>query len=422
MPGNLVIKGGLVVDPSQRLEEVRDVFVEGGKIAKKAPEGALVVDAAGCWVVPGLVDMHVHLREPGREADETIASGAAAAAAGGVTTVLAMPNTEPPLDNPSLLSLLRAKAAIDAKVNVLFAAAVSLGQRGAALTEIFRLREAGAAALSDDGRPVMDSGLMRRALEYSRDAGLLLIDHAEDLGLSAAAPMNEGPAAAAKGLRGAPWSAETIHVLRDVALCELTGAGVHIAHISAAQSVAAVRSAKKRGLPISAEAAPHHFALTDGDIEGFDADYKMNPPLRSKADREALLEGLADGTIDAIATDHAPHDGAKKAAGLALAPCGVIGLETSLGLALTLLVAKKVIDKKRLVELMSAGPARLLGLKGKGSLRPGCDGDVTIVDPKARWTVPGSFISKSRNSPFLGMNLKGRAKATIVAGEVVHAL
>jgi dihydroorotase len=422
MGADLLIKGGLVIDPSQKLEAVRDVAIENGKIAKKSGAGAEVIDAKGCWVVPGLIDMHVHLREPGRETDETIAAGTAAAAAGGVTTVLAMPNTEPPVDNPALLGFLRAKAQAEAKVNVLFAAAVTLGQKGEQLTEIFRLKEAGAGALSDDGRPLMNSEIMRRALEYSREAGILLIDHPEDLNLSAGAPMHEGAAAAIKGLRGAPWSAETIHVLRDIALCELTGAPIHIAHISCSQSVEAVRHARKLGLPVSAEAAPHHFALTDEAIPGFDADFKMNPPLRGKADREALLEGLSDGTIEAIAADHAPHGPGKKALGLALAPCGVIGLETSLGVALTLLVAKKVLTRKQLIERMSVAPARLLGLARKGGLKPGMDGDVTIIDPNLSWTVPDTFISRSRNSPFSGMKLKGRAKATIVAGRVVHAL
>jgi dihydroorotase len=422
MGARLIIKGGLVVDPSQKLESARDLFIEDGRISKKfSPEGAEVFDAKGCWVVPGLVDMHVHLREPGREGEETIATGTAAAAAGGVTCVLAMPNTEPPVDNTALLGFLQAKARTEATVGVVFAAAATLGQKGEQLTEIRRLKDLGAGAISDDGRPIMDSELMRRALEHCRDAGLLLIDHAEDLNLSSGFAMNEGAASAAKGLRGAPWPAETVHVLRDIALCELTGAPVHIAHISCSQSVEAIRQAKRQGLPISAEAAPHHFTLIDADIPGYDANYKMNPPLRAKSDREAILEGLSDGTIDAIATDHAPHGLGKKALGLALAPCGVIGLETSLALSLQL-VAKKIISRKRLVELMSCAPARLLGLKSKGSLKPGSDADVTLIDANAGWTVPTKFISKSSNSPFVGMKLKGRAKATIVAGRVVHAL
>jgi dihydroorotase len=420
----LLIVGG-DVDGSKK-----DILVEDGKIAdiasgldkKSGFAGVARLDAREAWILPGLVDMHVHLREPGREGDETIATGTRAAARGGVTTVLAMPNTEPPVDNPALVRFLREKAARDAAVNVLFSAACTVGQKGERPTEAALLRDAGAAALTDDGRPVMDSGLMRRVMEHARDAGLLVIDHCEDDHLSQGGCCHEGPPAAAKGLRGIPWASETVMVLRDIALCELTGAAVHIAHISAAQSVAAVRAAKKRGLPVSAEATPHHFSLTEDDCEGYDSDFKMNPPLRAKADREAVLEALADGTIDAVATDHAPHSPAKKEQDIQVAPFGVIGLETSLALALTNLVGKKLLDRKRLVERMSTAPARLLGLKGKGELRKGWDADLVVVDPSAAWTVEAPFASKSRNSPFLGRRLKGRARATVVGGRIVHAL
>ena len=426
----LLIVGGQVVDPARKLDAPRDVLLEGGKVArveaglsrKKELAGVPRLDAKGCWVAPGFIDMHVHLREPGREGDETIATGTRAAARGGVTTVLAMPNTEPPIDNPSLVNFVRAKAQAEGVVNVLVAGAATLGQKGEQLTETARLVAAGVRAITDDGRPVMNSELMRRALEYSRDCGVVFIDHCEDLNLSGGAPLNEGFAATVRGLRGAPWASETVLVLRDIALAELTKAPVHIAHISAAQSVEAVRQAKKRGAPVTAEAAPHHFCLTDADVEGYDADFKMNPPLRGQADREAVLEGLADGTIDAVATDHAPHGPGKKALGLAHAPFGVIGLETSLALAVTRLFAAKLVDRRRLVELMSAAPARILGLPKKGSLAPGFDADVTIVDPAAAWRVELPFESKSRNSPFLGLRLKGRARATIVGGRVRHAL
>ncbi len=428
MAARLLIKGGVVVDPATKTDSERDVLIEDGKIREvkaglwKQLKDIATIDAKNCWVAPGLIDMHVHLREPGRESDETIATGTRAAARGGVTTVLAMPNTEPPIDNPSLVAFIKAKAAAEAAVNVLVAGAATLGQKGEQLTETAKLAAAGVSAITDDGRPLMNSEVMRRALEYTKDCGLLFIDHCEDDHLSAGAAMNEGAAATRLGLRGIPWASETVMVLRDIALCELTGAPVHIAHISAARSVDAVRAARKRGLPVSAEAAPHHFSLADSDVETYNADFKMNPPLRSNDDVEAVREGLSDGTIEAIATDHAPHGPGKKALGLQLAPFGVIGLETSLSLALTELVGKKLLSRRQLVERMSAAPARLLGLKNKGTLKAGADGDVTIIDPHAAWNVEAAFASKSRNSPFVGRRLKGRAKATIVAGKVVHAL
>jgi dihydroorotase len=430
MSERLLICNGRVIDPTQKLDAVKDILIKDGKIAqvaaglakKKEFSQIPAIDASDCWVTPGLIDMHVHLREPGSGDDETIASGSRAAAAGGFTTVLAMPNTQPPIDSAALLGLVQAKAKADAQVNVLFAAAATLGQKGEHLTEILKLAQMGAAALSDDGRPIMNAELMRRAMEYAKDCDLVVIDHCEDENLSACAPLNEGVTAAALGMRGTPWAAETVMVLRDIALSELTGSRIHIAHVSAAQSVQAVREAKKRGVAVTAEASPHHFTLTEDSIKGYDADFKMNPPLRSAFDRAAILEGLSDGTIDAIASDHAPHSPAKKSAGLLAAPCGVIGLETSLALALTHLVAKKIISPKRLVDLMSAGPARILGLKKKGTLKPGSDADITVIDPASSWTVEEPFASKSRNCPFLGAKLKGRAQATIVGGQVRYSL
>ena len=427
----MLIVGGLVIDPAQKLEAVRDVLIEDGEIRdvaaglskKSGLAGCPRVDAAGKWVIPGLVDMHVHLREPGREGDETIATGTAAAARGGVTTVLAMANTEPVADSPAQLEFLRAKARVDAKINVLFAGAVTVGQKGERLSEFAKLRHAGAAALSDDGRPVMTAGLLRRALEYAKDLGLLVIDHCEDLTLSSGACAHEGSEALRKGLRGAPWAAETVQVVRDIALVELTGAPLHLAHLSCAASIEAVRQAKKRGLPISAEAAPHHFSLSDAMIPGYDASWKMNPPIRETADREALIAGLKDGTIDAIATDHAPHGCAAKSAGFDSAPFGVIGLETSLAASLTALFHTKSLTKQQLVARMSSTPAALLGLKSKGTLAPGADADLAIVDPAAAWTPVPPFASKSRNSPFIGRRLKGRVLHTFVAGRAVaHAV
>jgi dihydroorotase len=424
-----LIVGGLVVDPARKLEAVRDVLIENGKISdvaaglakKNALKDVRRVDAAGKWVLPGLVDMHVHLREPGRENDETIASGTAAAARGGVTTVLAMANTEPVTDNPSQLSFLRAKAAADAAVNVLFAGAVTVGQKGERLTEFARLKAAGAAALSDDGRPVMNAGLFRRALEAATDLGLLIIDHCEDLTLSSGACVNEGAAALRKGLKGSTWAAETVQVARDIALAELTGARVHLAHLSAAASVDLVRHAQKRGLRVSAEACPHHFSLTEDMIPGYDADWKMNPPLRGTRDREALHEGLADGTISAISTDHAPHGCGAKSQGMDAAPFGVIGLETSLALTLEL-HRKKILSRRDVVARLSTGPAALLGLKAKGTLAPGADADVIVVDADESWTPGAPYASKSRNTPFSGRRLKGRVRVTFVGGREVHAL
>lgn len=430
MTERLLITNGLVIDPARKLEAVRDVLIVGGRIKevsaglskKKAVLDTTTIDAKGLWVLPGLVDMHVHLREPGREGDETIATGTMAAARGGVTTVLAMANTEPVTDNPSQLAFLRAKAESDALVTVLFAGAVTVGLKGEKLTEFARLRAAGASALSDDGRPVMNAGLFRRALENAKDLGLLVIDHCEDLTLSNGGCMDEGADSLRKGLKGAPWAAETVQVVRDIALAELTGARVHLAHLSAAASVEAVRAAKKRGVPVTAEACPHHFALTSAMIPGCDGDWKMNPPLRRESDRRALLAGLSDGTIDVIATDHAPHGCCAKSAGLDMAPFGVIGLETSLAVVLTELFHKKILTRRQVVERMSAAPAALLGLKDRGTLAPGARADLALVDPDAAWTPQAPYLSLSRNTPFSGRRLKGRVVKTLSAGRVVHAL
>lgn len=423
----ILIHGGLVIDPSQGLEAVRDVLIDGDKISAITPPsgsngprdaGARVIDARDHWVLPGLIDMHVHLREPGREADETIATGTRAAAQGGVTTVLAMPNTEPVIDSAAMVGFLRERARADGAVNVLIAGAVTRGQQGADLAEMSKLAEAGAVAVTDDGRPIMDEHLLRRALEAAGRLGLPVLDHCEDIRLSAGGVMNAGSPCAARGLRGIPPEAETSMAERDIALAERAGGRLHLCHVSCAKTVEAVRRAKRRGVRVSAETAPHYFTLTEDDVADDDADFKMNPPLRSRVDRAAVLEGLADGSLDAVATDHAPHSPDKKALGLAGAPFGVIGLETLLPLTLAL-VERDILTRAALVERLCAAPARILGLKTKGSLRPGMDADLTVVDPAATFVVGRGSASKSRNSPFKDRRLKGRAAAVVVGGRVV---
>ncbi|MBI4385966.1 MAG: dihydroorotase [Elusimicrobia bacterium] len=448
-----LISGGLVVDPSQNLEAVRDVWISDGKIeairpaargpfssravpgdiaepgaarparqgskpASQPENGLRVIDAKGQWVIPGLIDMHVHLREPGCETEESIATGTRAAALGGVTTVLAMPNTDPVVDSPALVKLLRSRATTDALVNVVIAGAVTRGQKGAELAEMGRMSQAGAVAFTDDGRPIMNAQVMRRALEYLKGLDRPLLDHCEDENLSAGGVLNEGAACAAKGLPGIPKASETLMAMRDVALAEWTGGRLHLCHISCAETVGLVRRAKRRGAAVTAEAAPHHFTLTDSDVEGYDADFKMNPPLRAIEDVEAIQEGLRDGTIDAVATDHAPHAAARKALPMAQAPFGVIGLETLLPLTLAL-VERGLLTKKSLVRAVSTRPALILGLKQKGGLRPGMDADVTVVDSQAAALPAQCWASKSRNSPFKGKNLKGRATAVLVGGRLV---
>ncbi len=427
MTERLLIRGGLVIDPAQDLESVRDVLLQNGRVRQVAPHlfrrhpGIPALDARGCWVLPGLIDMHVHLREPGGEDSEDIASGARAAAAGGFTTVLAMPNTKPAMDSPPLLRRLRRKAA-EASAQVLFAGCATRSQQGTTLADLAALAAAGMSAVSEDGRCVQDAGLMRRVLELTRRLRLPFISHCEEPSLSRGAAVNEGRVSRRLRLPGQPWAAETAMVVRDIALAELTGAHVHIAHLSCAQSVEAVRQAKRRGLPVTAEATPHHLSLCEDDIPGPDPNFKINPPLRSRADRVALQEGLQDGTIDVVATDHAPHAPSLKALGMKRAPFGVIGLETAVATMLTYLVHKGQLTRRQLVERMSASPARILGLKRKGSLKPGMDADATIVSPLESWTVPSRFESRSRNCPFIGRKLQGRVRATVMAGRVVHAL
>ena len=421
----LLIKGGRVVDPAVGLDDDRDVLIDDGTVQdvgkRVASRGAEVIDAAGLVVCPGFIDAHTHLREPGREDKETIATGTRAAAAGGYTAVCAMPNTDPVNDTAGITRLILERAREAAAVRVYPIGAITRGSRGEELAEYGDLRDAGCVAVSDDGRPVASARMMRRALEYAQSFDLPVIDHCEEPTLFHGASMNEGPVSTLLGLRGAPSAAEAIAVERDVLLAELTGGRLHIAHISAAASVDAVRRGRARGVRVTAEVTPHHLLLIDEEVRKseYDTATKMNPPLRSEADRQAVLDGVRDGTIDCIATDHAPHTVDDKKVEYDQAAFGIVGLETAVGLCLDRLVAAGVIDLRRLVQLLSAGPAAALGLPG-GSLDPGFPGDVTILDLRRKWRVdPERFASKGRNTPFGGWTLTGAPAFTIVAGRVV---
>jgi dihydroorotase len=424
----LLIRGGRVIDPSQDIDRIADLRIVDGRIAGIGPgeTGAgradETIDAAGMIVTPGLIDMHVHLREPGREEDETIASGTRAALAGGFTSVACIPNTEPPIDTQAAVEFIHQKAARADTCNVFVVACVSRGREGKELAEIGQLVEAGAVAFSDDGAPVSDAELMRRALEYCSMFGKTILAHEEVLELSRGGVMNEGLVSLLLGLGGMPAAAEEVMIGRDTALAESTGGRLHVMHVSTAGGVALVRAAKARGVRVTAEACPHHFTLTDESLRTFDANCKMSPPLRTAADVEAIIAGIADGTIDCIATDHAPHAREKKMLELDRAPFGILGLETAIGLSVMRLIVPGHLGWPRLVEAMSTLPARILGLD-RGTLRTGSPADVTIIDPDRTWKVDvKSFRSKSINSPFHGWTLRGRAVATIVGGRVKYRL
>jgi len=420
----LLIRGGRVVDPSQGVDEVLDLLlVNGAVLALGKNVGpaaeAREIDARGLVVTPGLIDVHVHLREPGQEHKETIASGARAAAAGGITAVCSMPNTDPPVDDPATVGFVVAEGKRAGAARVFPMGAISVGMAGQALTEIGEMVEAGAIAVTDDGRPVMDSGLMRLALEYAQGFGIPVVDHPEDLTLSRDGSMNEGLVSSRLGLRGKPNASEDIHIIRDILLAKLTGGRIHLQHVSTAYGVEAIRRAKAEGLQVTGEASPHHLLLTDEAVDGYRTEAKMNPPLRSPEDREAVRQGLLDGTLDMVATDHAPHHYDEKEAAFDDAPNGVVGLETSLGLIHTHFVATGLMDLSTMVERMSVAPARVFALPG-GSLSVGSPGDVTVFDPEAEWVVdPKRFLSKSRNTPFAGWKLKGKPMFTVVGGAVV---
>ncbi|MES0446110.1 MAG: dihydroorotase [Desulfobacterales bacterium] len=429
----MLIRGGRVIDPGN-LDGIMDIFISDGKIVEiikhgltssEYPESIIehpetsIIDASGKIVTPGLIDMHVHLREPGYEYKETIETGCLAAAFGGFTAVCTMPNTNPVNDCRQVTEYILKKAQAADTARVYPVAAISQGLKGDGLCEFGELKEAGVIALSDDGNPVMSSQLMRRALEYAKGFGLLVISHCEDLDLAAGGVMNEGAVATRMGLAGIPNAVESIMVMRDIALSELTGVPIHIAHVSTEESVQAIRDAKTRGVNVTAETAPHYFTLTDESVKEYKTSTKMNPPLRSNHDREAICQGLADGTIDVIATDHAPHSSIEKEVEFDMAANGIIGLETSVSLGMKL-VEDEVITITDLVEKMSTNPARILGLES--GLTVGNPADITIIDPDISYRVDAdSFQSLSRNTPFDGWELKGKAVLTLVEGKIVFS-
>lgn len=421
----LLIAGGRVIDPSQKLDRVTNLLVVDGRIAAYdvPPNGQdRILDARGKLVVPGLIDMHVHLREPGREEDETIATGTAAALAGGFTSVACIPNTEPPIDTQASVEFVQHLAERAGNCHVYVVACVSKNREGKELAEIGQLVEAGAVAFSDDGAPVYDAELMRRAFEYCLMFDKPVLNHAEVLELTRGGVMHEGLVSLVLGLAGMPAAAEDVMTSRDISLAEATGGRLHVMHVSSGGSVALIRRAKDRGVRVTTEVCPHHFTLTDESLRTFDSNCKMSPPLRTQADVESCLAGLRDGTIDVICTDHAPHAAEKKMQELDRAPFGIVGLETCLGLVSTQLVQKGILDWPTAIAKLTINPARVLGIDhARGTLGVGRPADVTIIDPEARWqVVPERFRSKSKNSPFGGWNLTGRADTVLVDGAVKY--
>ena len=419
----LLIKGGRVISPAQNIDEICDVLIEKGKIAAIGKgldaKGAEVIDASFKLVTPGLVDIHVHLRDPGLEYKEDIASGTLSAVTGGFTAVACMPNTKPVNDNQTVTRYILEKAAEVGHCRVFPIASITKGLDGESLTEMGELKALGACAVSDDGKPVSNPQLMRRAMEYAKPFGLTLISHAEDLDLVASGVMNEGPVSTELGLKGTPWVAEDAATAREVMLAEFTGAHLHVAHVSTKGSIDIVRQAKKRGVNVTCEAAPHHFMLTDEAVRGYNTNAKMNPPLRSAEDMAAVRVGIADGTVDAIATDHAPHHIDEKNVEFNIAMNGIVGLETALPLTLRL-VEEGVIDLPKAIALLTSGPAAVLDLP-VGQLEVGGPADVTVIDPALEWTVEAQKLaSKSKNTPFDGWQMKGAATCTIVAGKIAY--
>ena len=427
-PRMLLLRGGRLLDPSQNLDETGDLLLADGvveavgRVGEVRRDGAELetIDCAGRVVSPGFIDVHCHLREPGREEVETIASGAHAAAAGGFTAVCAMPNTDPVTDNQAAVGFILAQARRAAAARVYPIGAISIGEKGETLAEFGEMVGAGAVAVSDDGKPVVSAQLMRTALEYARTFGIPVADHCEEPTLAVGGAMNEGLVSARLGLKGIPSEAEEIMAIRDILLARRTGGHIHLCHMSTRGSVELIRWGKERGINVTAEVCPHHLSLTEEAVEGYDTNAKMNPPLRTQADVEALQQAVKDGTIDVIATDHAPHHYDEKEREFADAPNGIVGLETALAVNLTWLVHGGIIGLPLLVERMSCAPARLFKLPG-GTLRRGALGDVTVFDPDAQWTVdPARFESKGRNTPYAGRTLRGLVDLTLVDGRVIH--
>ena len=428
MAAMILLRGGRVIDPSQNLDQTADVAIVDGRVDRIGRVGEIgerdggveTLDCSGLVVAPGFIDVHCHLREPGREEVETIATGARAAAAGGFTAVCAMPNTDPVTDNQAAVGFVVQQAQRAGAARVYPIGAITIGQKGEALAEFGEMVGAGAVAVSDDGRPVVSAQLMRTALEYARTFGIPVADHCEEPTLARAGAMNEGIASARLGLKGVPGEAEEIMVIRDILLARRTGGHVHLCHLSTAGSVELLRWGRERNIRVSAEVCPHHLSLTEDAVLGYNTNAKMNPPLRTEADVLALREAVRDGTIDVIATDHAPHHYDEKEREFADAPNGIVGLETALGVIMTWLVEPGILDLPLLIERMSLAPARVFGLPG-GSLQRGSAADVTVFDPDTQWTVdPTRFRSKGRNTPYAGQRLRGRVELTVVDGRVVY--
>ncbi|MDX1394050.1 MAG: dihydroorotase [Gemmatimonadota bacterium] len=423
----LLLTGGRIVDPSQSIDEPRDLLVVGGRVEAierglSGPDDAERIDVTGLVVAPGLIDVHVHLREPGGEHKETIRTGAISAAAGGYTTVWAMPNTDPPLDDPAAVGYVRQEARRWARrgeggARVSPVGAATMGLAGERMTEVGGLVEAGAVAVTDDGHPIADPGLMRRLLEYTQTFGIPVLQHAEDMALTNRGVMNEGAVATALGLRGIPNASEAAVVARDIYIAELTGGHLHVQHVSTREAVEAIRLARERGVHVTAEASPHHMTLTEEAVRDYRTDAKMNPPLRREADRIAVRQGLIDGVLEMIATDHAPHHYEEKEREFDDAPFGIVGLETAFAVCMQELVVTRDLGLPELIDRMSCAPAAAMGIDG-GTLRPGSPADIVVLDPDARWTIdPASFRSKSRNTPFAGREVTGRVIRTIVGGD-----